>query len=66
MHFFLNVSFQGQGLDEPTVIGDIAVPTDLGNADPCTARGCKWKKAKNGIVHVPYIISNEFCESVQK
>ncbi|XP_061102823.1 hatching enzyme 1.2-like [Conger conger] len=50
----------GQGLDEPTVIGDIAVPTDLGNADPCTARGCKWKKSKKGIVYVPYRISKQF------
>ncbi|KAJ8271525.1 hypothetical protein COCON_G00103840 [Conger conger] len=50
----------GQGLDEPTVIGDIAIPTDLGNADPCTSRGCKWRKSKNGVVYVPYRISNQF------
>lgn len=50
----------GQGLDEPTVIGDIAIPTDLGNADPCTSRGCKWKKSSNGIVYVPYVISNQY------
>ncbi|KAJ8340228.1 hypothetical protein SKAU_G00348610 [Synaphobranchus kaupii] len=50
----------GQELDEPTVIGDIAVPTDLGNADPCTARGCKWPKSSDGNVYVPYVISNQY------
>ncbi|KAJ8247525.1 hypothetical protein GJAV_G00247380 [Gymnothorax javanicus] len=50
----------GQGLDEPTVIGDIAVPVDLGNADPCTSRGCKWRKSSKGKVYVPYVISNQF------
>ncbi|KAG5849133.1 hypothetical protein ANANG_G00106770 [Anguilla anguilla] len=52
--------YVGQGLDEPTVIGDIAIPTDLGNADPCTSRGCKWKKSSNGLVSVPYVISNQY------
>ncbi|KAJ8247526.1 hypothetical protein GJAV_G00247390 [Gymnothorax javanicus] len=50
----------GQELDEPTVIGDIAVPVDLGNADPCTSRGCKWRKSSNGMVYVPYVISNQY------
>ncbi|KAG5849135.1 hypothetical protein ANANG_G00106790 [Anguilla anguilla] len=52
----------GQGLDEPTVIGDIAIPTDLGNADPCTSRGCKWKKSSKGIVYVPYVISKQYSK----
>uniref|UniRef100_A0A669EM71 Metalloendopeptidase n=1 Tax=Oreochromis niloticus TaxID=8128 RepID=A0A669EM71_ORENI len=48
-------------LDEPLVIfGDIAVPTGLQNADPCTARGCLWPKNNNGRVFVPYRISNQY------
>lgn len=55
--------FTGKNLDEPLVIfGDIAVPTGLQNADPCTARGCLWPK-NNGRVVVPYLISNEYCKS---
>ncbi|KAJ8340227.1 hypothetical protein SKAU_G00348600 [Synaphobranchus kaupii] len=50
----------GQALDEPTVIGDIAVPTDLGNAEPCTAHRCRWRKSKNGKVYVPYVISKRY------
>uniref|UniRef100_A0A3P9DTX0 Metalloendopeptidase n=1 Tax=Maylandia zebra TaxID=106582 RepID=A0A3P9DTX0_9CICH len=46
--------------DEPLVIfGDIAVPTGLQNADPCTARGCLWPK-NNGRVVVPYRISDQY------
>lgn len=51
----------GKNLDEPLVIsGDIAVPTGLQNADPCTARGCLWPKATDGNVYVPYRISSAF------
>ncbi|XP_051562258.1 hatching enzyme 1.2-like [Myxocyprinus asiaticus] len=51
----------GQGLDGAKIIfGDIAVATGFKNADPCTARGCKWKRSKNGKVYVPYIISNQY------
>ncbi|XP_042265108.1 low choriolytic enzyme-like isoform X1 [Thunnus maccoyii] len=51
----------GKDLDEPLVMfGDIAVPTGLGNADPCTARGCLWPKASDGNVYVPYRISNQY------
>lgn len=50
----------GKNLDEPLVIfGDIAVPTGLQNADPCTARGCLWPK-NNGRVVVPYRISDQY------
>nr|XP_024657354.1 uncharacterized protein LOC112433384 [Maylandia zebra] len=53
----------GKNLDEPLVIfGDIAVPTGLQNADPCTARGCLWPK-NNGRVVVPYRISDQYCKS---
>ncbi|XP_064192892.1 hatching enzyme 1.2-like isoform X8 [Anguilla rostrata] len=52
--------YVGQELDEPTVIGDIAVPADLGNADPCTSRGCKWEKSSDGTVYVPYVIANQY------
>ncbi|XP_051997451.1 high choriolytic enzyme 2-like [Xyrauchen texanus] len=51
----------GQGLDGAAIIfGDIAVATVLQNADPCTARGCKWNRYRNGKVYVPYIISNQY------
>ncbi|KAI1889797.1 hypothetical protein AGOR_G00166630 [Albula goreensis] len=51
----------GQGVDEPTIkFGDIAVSTGLQNADPCTARGCKWQKSSDGKVYVPFIISNQY------
>uniref|UniRef100_A0A669DAA6 Metalloendopeptidase n=1 Tax=Oreochromis niloticus TaxID=8128 RepID=A0A669DAA6_ORENI len=52
---------KANNLDEPLVIfGDIAVPTGLQNADPCTARGCLWPKNNNGRVFVPYRISNQY------
>ncbi|XP_034723896.1 low choriolytic enzyme-like [Etheostoma cragini] len=51
----------GKNLDDPLVLfGDIAVPTGLQNADPCTARGCLWRKASDGNVYVPYRISNQY------
>uniref|UniRef100_A0A673XYL3 Metalloendopeptidase n=1 Tax=Salmo trutta TaxID=8032 RepID=A0A673XYL3_SALTR len=51
----------GQRLDEPLVMfGDIAVYTGFMNADPCTARGCKWQKSSDGNVYVPFVISNEY------
>ncbi|XP_016092648.1 low choriolytic enzyme-like [Sinocyclocheilus grahami] len=51
----------GQGMDGPLItFGDIAVPTGLQNADPCTARGCKWKRNRNGLVYVPYVIANQY------
>lgn len=43
--------------------GDIAVPTGLQNADPCTGRSCLWPKARDGNVYIPYRISQEYCES---
>ncbi|XP_078107948.1 low choriolytic enzyme-like [Sander vitreus] len=51
----------GKNFDDPLVLfGDIAVPTGLQNADPCTARGCLWPKASDGNVYVPYRISNQY------
>ncbi|XP_030581006.1 high choriolytic enzyme 1-like [Archocentrus centrarchus] len=51
----------GKNLDEPLVMfGDIAVPTGLQNADPCTSRGCLWGKSSDGNVYVPYRISNQY------
>ncbi|KAI4830846.1 hypothetical protein KUCAC02_002451 [Chaenocephalus aceratus] len=53
----------GKNFDEPMVMfGDIAVPTGLQNADPCTARGCLWPKATDGNVYVPYRISNQYSQ----
>ncbi|KAM6980652.1 low choriolytic enzyme-like [Aplochiton taeniatus] len=54
-------SHVGEGLDEPVVMfGDIAVMFGFQNADPCTARGCKWPKSSDGNVYVPYQISNDY------
>lgn len=55
----------GKNFNEPLVMfGDIAVPTGLQNADPCTARGprrgCLWPKATDGNVYIPYRISNQY------
>lgn len=55
--------FAGRKIDEPLVLfGDIAVPTGLQNADPCTARGCLWPKSSDGNVYIPYIIANQYCK----
>ncbi|XP_060768070.1 high choriolytic enzyme 1-like [Neoarius graeffei] len=43
--------------------GDIAVYTGLQNADPCTSRGCKWRKGRDGKVKVPYVISQQYSPS---
>ncbi|XP_029985539.1 low choriolytic enzyme-like [Sphaeramia orbicularis] len=51
----------GKNLGDPVVIfGDIAVPSGLQNADPCTARGCLWPKAPDGNVYIPFRISRQF------
>ncbi|XP_075966292.1 hatching enzyme 1.2-like [Anarhichas minor] len=51
----------GKNFDDPLVMfGDIAVPTDLQNADPCVERGCLWPKATDGNVYVPYRISRDY------
>ncbi|XP_053178944.1 low choriolytic enzyme-like [Scomber japonicus] len=54
----------GKNPGDPLVMfGDIAVSTDLGNADPCTDDkddNCKWPKASDGNVYVPYRISNQY------
>ncbi|XP_053178895.1 low choriolytic enzyme-like [Scomber japonicus] len=54
----------GKNPGDPLVMfGDIAVPTDLGNADPCTDDkddNCKWPKSSNGKVYVPYRISKQY------
>ncbi|XP_029909547.1 high choriolytic enzyme 1-like [Myripristis murdjan] len=33
------------------------------NADPCTARDCKWEQASDGLVYVPFIIANHYTSS---
>ncbi|XP_062405964.1 high choriolytic enzyme 2-like [Sardina pilchardus] len=53
----------GRALDDPEIReGDIAVHTGFQNADPCTSRGCKWPRARDGLVYVPYYISNQYCK----
>ncbi|XP_066511015.1 low choriolytic enzyme-like [Hoplias malabaricus] len=50
----------GQSLDEPKIMfGDIAMNPGFQNADPCTARGCKWPR-RGSKVYVPYVISNQY------
>ncbi|XP_020510137.2 high choriolytic enzyme 1 [Labrus bergylta] len=51
----------GKNVNDPLVMfGDIAVPTGLQNADPCTSRGCLWPKATDGNVYVPFRISPDY------
>ncbi|TKS69455.1 Low choriolytic enzyme [Collichthys lucidus] len=53
----------GKNINEPLVMfGDIAMPTGLQNADPCTSRGCLWPKASDGNVYIPYRISNQYSQ----
>lgn len=55
----------GQNMEDPLVLfGDIAVPTGLQNADPCTGRtpNCLWPKSRDGNVYVPYRISNQYSQ----
>uniref|UniRef100_A0A8C2AJH6 Nephrosin n=1 Tax=Cyprinus carpio TaxID=7962 RepID=A0A8C2AJH6_CYPCA len=48
-------------MDGPLItFGDIAVSTGFKNADPCTARGCKWERSTDGLVYVPYVISKKY------
>ncbi|XP_062301444.1 low choriolytic enzyme-like [Scomber scombrus] len=60
----------GKNPGDPLVMfGDIAVPTDLGNADPCTndkEENCMWPKASDGNVYVPYLISNQYSPKNRK
>ncbi|XP_029288961.1 high choriolytic enzyme 1-like [Cottoperca gobio] len=30
------------------------------NADPCTSYNCKWDRASNGMVYVPYVIADHY------
>ncbi|XP_028257405.1 low choriolytic enzyme-like isoform X1 [Parambassis ranga] len=48
--------------NDPILIeGDIAIDSEAErNADPCTSSGCKWGKASDGKVYVPYYITNHF------
>uniref|UniRef100_A0A674NXV6 Metalloendopeptidase n=1 Tax=Takifugu rubripes TaxID=31033 RepID=A0A674NXV6_TAKRU len=56
----------GEGTLDPLVIfGDVAVPSGLENADPCTARQCLWPKASDGNVYIPFRISNQYCKYQQ-
>lgn len=44
------------------VEGDVALPKTR-NAMKCWNGYCKWKKSYNGLVRVPYVISDYFCKS---
>ncbi|XP_033909849.2 hatching enzyme 1.2-like [Acipenser ruthenus] len=50
-------------IPDGTVIrfGDIAVdPLESTNADPCTARSCKWPTSSDGNVYIPVKVSSDF------
>uniref|UniRef100_A0A3Q3FEY8 Metalloendopeptidase n=1 Tax=Labrus bergylta TaxID=56723 RepID=A0A3Q3FEY8_9LABR len=51
-----------RSVDEPNLIeGDIAIDSEAErNADPCTSRGCMWRKWTDGKVYIPYYITNHF------
>ncbi|MGH0156473.1 UNVERIFIED_CONTAM: hypothetical protein FKN15_006199 [Acipenser sinensis] len=54
-------------IPDGTVIrfGDIAVdPLGSTNADPCTARSCKWPTSSDGNVYIPVKVSSDFCEGI--
>ncbi|TRY82415.1 hypothetical protein DNTS_002492 [Danionella cerebrum] len=42
---------------------DIAFSRGVKNADPCTARGCKWNRSRDRLVYVPYVISRGYAPS---
>ncbi|XP_054476469.1 high choriolytic enzyme 1-like [Anoplopoma fimbria] len=45
----------------PFVVDDIAYANENErNADPCTAKDCKWRKSSNRKVYVPYVIATHF------
>ncbi|XP_054476467.1 high choriolytic enzyme 1-like [Anoplopoma fimbria] len=45
----------------PFVVDDIAYANENErNADPCTAKDCKWRKYSDGKVYVPYVIATHF------
>lgn len=57
----------GKSFEDPLVMfGDIAIPSGLQNADPCTTRpgnqACLWPKSSDGNVYVPYRISNQYSQ----
>ncbi|RXN17292.1 low choriolytic enzyme-like protein [Labeo rohita] len=53
----------GHGVDGALItFGDIAVPKGFQNADRCTAHRCKWKRSRNGLVYVPYVIANQYSQ----
>lgn len=56
--------FSGQEPGDPEIVdGDVVVSTGLQNADPCTARRCKWPSSSNGLVYIPYVLSSGYCKN---
>lgn len=53
------------GSDLALVEGDILAPTTR-NAMKCWSNSCLWRKASNGQVMVPYVISNQFPANEQQ
>ncbi|XP_049592553.1 high choriolytic enzyme 1 [Syngnathus scovelli] len=48
-----------KGTDEILLEGDMLVPRTR-NALKCFQQSCLWKKASNGLVSVPYVVSRDF------
>ncbi|XP_043938345.1 high choriolytic enzyme 1-like isoform X2 [Protopterus annectens] len=60
----INSQLEGNEFEDVSIIfGDIAVYNRLGNADWCTSSTCRWPKARDGNVYIPYRISSYFRPS---
>ncbi len=49
------------GINHILVEGDVALSKKR-NAMKCQSNYCKWKKSSNGLVEVPYSLSDYFCK----
>lgn len=52
------------GISQVLVEGDVALSKKR-NAMKCLKDYCKWKKSYNGLVEVPFRVSDYFCEELQ-
>ncbi|XP_043938347.1 high choriolytic enzyme 1-like isoform X2 [Protopterus annectens] len=60
----INSQLEGKQFEDVSIIsGDIAVYNRLGNADRCASSTCRWPKARDGNVYIPYRISSSFSQN---
>ncbi|KAL7831539.1 hypothetical protein SRHO_G00310440 [Serrasalmus rhombeus] len=57
-----NILTINNGSRELLVEGDIVLPRTR-NALVCPSNNCFWKKSSNGLVLVPFVVSNDFSSS---